>query len=110
VVLQAGKKVILKPGFTAAQGSYFNAKIDPFLTQDATVVTYSYDALGKLISVGTPSDADFYSAYTYHADNRLYSEALANGTETRNHFYNSPGWLLRIDGDRFTEDITHTTG
>ncbi|KAA0231256.1 hypothetical protein EDS67_02835 [candidate division KSB1 bacterium] len=35
---------------------------------------------------------------------------MANGTETRLHFYNPPGWLLRIDGDRFTEDITHTTG
>ncbi|MGH7602186.1 MAG: 3-coathanger stack domain-containing protein, partial [bacterium] len=110
VVLQAGKKIRLVPGFTAAQGSYFNAKIDPSLTQDATVVTYSYDALRRLISVGTPSDADFYAVYTYHADGRLNSEALANGAETRNHFYNSPGWLLRIDGDRFTEDITHTTG
>jgi YD repeat-containing protein len=109
-VLQAGKKIRLVPGFTAQQGSYFNAKIDPFLTQDATVVTYSYDALGRLISVGTPSDADFYASYTYHADGRLNTEILANGAETRNHFYNSPGWLLRIDGDRFTEDITHTTG
>ena len=43
-VLQAGKKIRLVPGFTAVQGSYFNTKIDPFLTQDATVVTYSYDA------------------------------------------------------------------
>jgi len=37
-------------------------------------------------------------------------ETLANGAETRNHFYNSPGLLLRIDGDRFTEDITRWTG
>ena len=109
-VLQAGKKVILKPGFTAVQGSYFNAKIDAGLTVDATVVTYGYDALGRLITVGTPSDADFYASYAYHADGRLNAEILANGAETRNHFYNSPGWLLRIDGDRFTEDITHTTG
>ncbi len=110
VVLQAGKKIRLVSGFTAQQGSFFNAKIDPFLTQDATVVTYSYDALGRLISVGTPSDTDFYSSYTYHADERLNAEILANGAETRNHFYNPPGWLLRIDGDRFTEDITLTTG
>jgi len=109
-VLQAGNKVTLLPGFTAAQGSYFNAKIDATLTQDATVVTYAYDALGRLTSVGTLSDADFYAAYTYLADSRLYSETLANAAETRNHFYNSPGWLLRIDGDRFTEDITHVTG
>ncbi|MCI0556346.1 MAG: RHS repeat-associated core domain-containing protein, partial [Anaerolineae bacterium] len=109
-VLQAGKKIRLVPGFTAQQGSFFNAKIDPALTQDATVVTYTYDALGRLISVGTPSDADYYASYTYHADSRLFKEILANGTETRDHFYNSPGWLLRIDGDRFTEDITHTTG
>jgi YD repeat-containing protein len=87
VVLQAGKKIRLVPGFTAQQGSFFNAKIDPFLTQDATVVTYSYDALGRLISVGTPSDADFYAAYTYHAEGRLNVEILANGAETRNHFY-----------------------
>ncbi len=73
-------------------------------------MTYSYDAWGRLISVGTPSDADFYATYTYHADGRLNVEILANGAETRNHFYNPPGWLLRIDGDRFTEDITHTTG
>ncbi len=66
--------------------------------------------MGRLISVGTPTDADFYASYTYHADGRLNSEKLANSSETRNHFYNSPGWLLRIDGDRFTEDITHTTG
>ena len=108
--LQPFEIVLLKPGFTAVQGSYFDAKIDPALTQDATVVTYSYDALGRLISVGTSSDADSYASYTYHADGRLNAEILANGTETRNHFYNSPGWLLRIDGDRFTEDITHTTG
>ncbi len=66
--------------------------------------------MGRLTSVGTSSDADFYAAYTYLPDSKLYSETLANGAETRNHFYNSPGWLLRIDGDRFTEDITHTTG
>jgi len=81
-----------------------------FLPADATVVTYSYDVLRKLISVGTPSDADYYAAYTYLADGKLYSETLANGAETRNHFYNSPGWLLRVDGERFTEDITHVTG
>ena len=74
------------------------------------MVTYGYNALGRLINVGTPSDADYYAAYTYLADSRLYSETLTNGAETRNHFYNFPGWLLRIDGDRFTEDITRTTG
>jgi len=110
VVLQAGKKIRLVPGFTAQQGSFFNAKIDATLTPDATVVIYSYDALGRLVAVGTPSDADFYANYTYHADGRLNSEKLANSLETRNHFYNSPGWLLRIDGDRFNEDITHVTG
>ncbi len=109
-VLQAGAKITLLPGFTAASGSYFNARIDATLTQDATVMTYSYDALGRPTSVGTLSDADFYAAYTYLPDSKLYSETLANGAETRNHFYNSPGWLLRIDGDRFTEDITHVTG
>ena len=109
-VLQAGSRVVLKPGFTAAQGSYFNAKINPALTQEATVVTYAYDALGRLASVGTPGDADFYASYTYHADGRLDEEKLANGTETRDHFYNSPGWLLRIDGDRFKEDLTYNAG
>ncbi len=66
--------------------------------------------LGGPTSVGTPSDADFYASYTYHTDGRLNSKKLANSLKTRNHFYNSPGWLLRINGSRFTEDITHTTG
>jgi len=109
-VLQAGQKIRLVPGFAAQSGSYFNATIDPALTQDATVVTYKYDPLGRLINVGTPGDADFYASYTYHADSRLNSEKLANSLEVRNHFYNSPGWLLRINGSRFTEDLTHTTG
>ncbi|RIK74499.1 hypothetical protein DCC62_15185 [candidate division KSB1 bacterium] len=109
-VLQAGSQVVLKPGFTAAQGSYFNARIDPALTQEATVVTYAYDALGRLASVGTPGDADFYASYTYHADGRLDEEKLANGAEIRDHFYNSPGWLLRIDGSRFKEDLTYNAG
>ncbi|MGH7493724.1 MAG: DUF6443 domain-containing protein, partial [bacterium] len=108
--LQAGQKIRLVPGFAAQSGSYFNARIDPALTEDATVVTYNYDALGRLIGVGKPGDADFYAGYTYVADGRLASEKLANEYEVRNHFYNSPGWLLQINGERFTEDITHTTG
>ncbi|KAA0227045.1 hypothetical protein EDS67_17735 [candidate division KSB1 bacterium] len=47
----------MRPGFTTAPGSYFNAKIDPALTARATIVTYNYDALGRLTSVGTPGAA-----------------------------------------------------
>ncbi|MCL4709490.1 hypothetical protein KJ068_30440 [bacterium] len=42
--------------------------------------------------------------------NDIVNKTPANGAETRVHFYSSRGWLLRIDGDRFKEDLTYDAG
>ena len=51
VTFKAGMSVILKPGFTVAQGAVFNGKIDPTLQQQTvdSEVKYVYDSQGNRV-------------------------------------------------------------
>ncbi|MCK6601863.1 MAG: TIGR02594 family protein [Bacteroidetes bacterium] len=76
-------------------------------------VDYSYDEFGRLKTVGTPSDADYYALYTYNMLTGQLSQenqATYGVNKAVGYNYNSPGWLTGISGGYFNEALTYTTG
>ncbi len=71
--------------------------------------TYTYDLLGRVASIGTKDDADFFAAYTYNANGSVHRETLNNGGDGKNqvqraYSYNSPGWLIAITDNAFFKE------
>jgi RHS repeat-associated protein len=65
-------------------------------------VTYEYDNLGRLMSVGIPEDPDFFAALTYTPRNEIESmklgtDLLDSGLQTVGYYYNERGWLTSIN-------------
>ena len=102
-----GDEITLGDGFQTEPGADFTAQISD-LSAAMTEVTYGYNQLGQMVSVGVPGDPDFYAAYSYNTDGSLAAESLNNGGLPRNFSYNSPGWLTAIDGTLFDENIDYT--
>lgn len=76
----------------------------------ATVVTYRYNSLGRLTSIGNAGDPDYFAAYTYNPDGSMATEKLKDNTITRSYLYESVGWLKQINDPYITEDIYYTSG
>jgi hypothetical protein len=94
-----GATVSLKAGVGGGGGGY-----------TPSIVTYTYNSLGQLTAIGTPSDPDQFASYTYHTTGAIKEEKLNNNAIVSTFAYNSPGWLTGISGSYFTESIFYTSG
>ncbi|MBR0344834.1 MAG: RHS repeat-associated core domain-containing protein, partial [Rudaea sp.] len=77
----------------------------------AAEVTYAYDALGRMRTVGDASQADAYAVYTYNADGSVATQRLRPGQTAateRRLSYNSPGWITGIDCPLFRQQTYYT--
>ena len=92
---------------------------------DGTVVTYGYDDLGRLCSVGNDTLATYYASISYTVRNEIeqvvyYCVVDSSGVDVLDtlqvidHTYNERGWLTSINGgqavdtghdDRFGENL-----
>ncbi|NEP11982.1 MAG: RHS repeat-associated core domain-containing protein [Symploca sp. SIO2C1] len=64
-------------------------------------ITYGYNTLGQLETIGTSEQANLYASYSYDAQGKVYQEKL-NPSATSSTFtyqYNSPGWISSIGDD-----------
>ncbi len=112
VVFKAGEEIILLPGFCTDTGADFTAKIDDVQpSQPQKVVTYTYNNRGKLISIGTPNDEDFYANYVYNIDGSMQTETINNSNTpiSVTNSYNSPGSLdeISVTNDLFSENLSY---
>jgi len=104
VLLEAGKQVVLKDGFTAFEGSNVTAKIDPNLVGTDSVgispetgdspwqlQLYSYDREGRIsekkIYTGGQSDFDATITYTYNLLGEVTRQQTIFGGHTLYHHY-----------------------
>ncbi|MBX7152053.1 hypothetical protein K1X84_10460 [bacterium] len=99
----SGATMSFKPNALSGSGG---GTIDP----NATVVTYTYNHLGQLVSIGDAADPDKYAAYTYRVDGAMATEKLNNSSINRSFTYESQGWLKQISDSYFTETIDYTSG
>lgn len=99
----AGQKIVLEPGFTASGGSTFRATIGPS-------VTYAYNQLGQVASVGNLGNASYYAAYSYNPDGTVKEENLNNSSSATNYSYDDRGFLTSISNAAFSESIAYTGG
>ncbi|WP_421876506.1 RHS repeat domain-containing protein [Marinoscillum sp.] len=110
VIVLAKASIVLKPGFTAKSGSSFLASTGSSLVEDDKIL-YTYDISGRLVTIGTESNPDFYAQYTYGANGAITQERLNNQTlNTSYSYYDDNGWLQEIEvPSKFKESIEYTT-
>lgn len=76
------------------------------LNYGTTTVYYGYDRLGRVSTIGTSSDADYYAAYSYaNYNGSLYQEKLNNNGVIRTLSYNNHGWLSQINDDNYFKEV-----
>ncbi|MEM7551408.1 MAG: DUF6443 domain-containing protein, partial [Bacteroidota bacterium] len=73
-------------------------------------VYYHHDIAGRLKSIGTAEDQDYFTAYDYDENGGLGTEYFDRRNITRTYSYHDEGWLQTMDDDYFTETLTYTSG
>ncbi|MEM7551344.1 MAG: DUF6443 domain-containing protein, partial [Bacteroidota bacterium] len=73
-------------------------------------VYYHHDIAGRLKSIGTEEDQDYFTAYDYDENGGLGTEYFDRKNITRTYSYHDEGWLHTMDDDYFTETLTYTSG
>ncbi|KAB2881558.1 RHS repeat-associated core domain-containing protein [bacterium] len=76
---------------------------------NATVVTYTYNTLGQLISIGNATDLDYFVAYSYNPDGSMATEKMKDTTIKRYFSYESQGWLKSITDSYFADTLCYTS-
>lgn len=107
--LQGRERVILTPGFQAQGGGKVSVTATGTVGAGMEVV-YRYNALGQLISVGTPADLTYFGEYYYRDTGELelnfHKRAGTNGAE-QIYDYDSRGRLEYISGNFFDEVLRY---
>lgn len=111
-----GTEIKIGKGYRVASGASAQYGITSAANVQQPAVVYSYDSLGRMTGIGTPSYAFHYAYYAYKADGSLSTE-VTNISKTpyrRLYNYNFVGQLINIEEDPsptpfFEERINYKT-
>lgn len=73
-------------------------------------VTYGYDSMGRLQTVGSDAAPDAYARYGYNAGGSVIAETLGEGKLARSMKYDTLGRLLTLADPSFTQSLSYRQG
>jgi len=82
-------------------------KLHAKLVDGLSDIVYSYDYMGRLTSIGTDANPNFYVNYGYNSFGRLQLEKLAQEKITRQYEYDQQGRLKHLDDNNkyYSQDL-----
>ncbi|KAK9512205.1 hypothetical protein O3M35_000675 [Rhynocoris fuscipes] len=75
------------------------------------VLTYGYNKLGKIQSIGVPNNISIFYSFAYNPSGQIIREVHCPNSIysfTRHYSYNSPGFLTSLEDKYLTEHIVYT--